>query len=49
MNKRNTEDRVILQVFVTPKLKARIDRAAEKDGLSLAAFLRRLLTRKFRT
>ncbi len=47
MNKKDTKDRSIIQVFVTPDLKKKIEKAAESDGLSLAAFLRRLLTRKF--
>lgn len=45
--KKQASDRALLQVFVSPVLKLKIENAAKKDGLTLAAFLRRLLTRKF--
>lgn len=40
-------ERALLQTWVSPDLKARIDAQAKADGLSVAAFLRRILSRKF--
>lgn len=42
-----TKERALIQSWVDPDLKERVDAAARRDGLSTAALVRRILARKF--
>lgn len=41
-------ERALLQTWVTPEVKAQIEALAKDEGLTVAAFLRRMIFRRLR-